>query len=354
MATKGTSKSRLLTRNPGYDESEIMSAVCRYHCEGLGATEIVQRVAKAFRIKLTREEPFRLIRKAAKAGRLRYEPPAALRREHEVRESYRALDGVRVVHTAVERDVAYGAAKSLTLLLEDYGRRGKKTVHVGFAGGHTMRALARALAERLCEPSADLPDTVVFHALAAGFDPKDPTTDPNSFVGYFLNEAVMQVEPAFEGLSAPAIVRSEHFDEVKELPDIARAFQKARTIDIVATSGTEWADPDCALRQRMKKSAESMEVLASEGCICDLLWRPISRHGPIMATTEFRALTLLELTDLQKLIKKGKHVLLVLAPCGACNRTKGQLLKDILSIDPPLISDLVVDSRSAGEMLGLA
>ena len=80
-----------------------------------------------------------------------------------------------------------------------------------------------------------------------------------------------------------------------------------------------------------------------------MLWRPLSRSGPIEVETELRVMTLVELSKLPKLIDAGKYVLLALGPCGACGRDKGSMLKTILDIKPPLITHVVVDSLSAGQ-----
>ena len=52
-------------------------------------------------------------------------------------------------------------------------------------------------------------------------------------------------------------------------------------------------------------------------------------------------------------IERGKHVLLMLGPCGVCNRHKGRILKTILSQDLHLVSHVVVDSRTAGYLVKL-
>ena len=41
----------------------------------------------------------------------------------------------------------------------------------------------------------------------------------------------------------------------------------------------------------------------------------------------------------------------MLSPCGVCHRPKGDLLDCVLNLEEPLITDLVVDSRSARQML---
>ena len=63
------------------------------------------------------------------------------------------------------------------------------------------------------------------------------------------------------------------------------------------------------------------------------------------------AFTLIELKELQEFVKKGKKVLVALSPCGLCGKLKGDLLECILK--HKIVSHVVVDARSAGQMLGM-
>ena len=104
----------------------------------------------------------------------------------------------------------------------------------------------------------------------------------------------------------------------------------------------------------MKKSQESYCRLQDAGCVGDLMWRPLGPNGPLTGERgkDIRAMTLLELDSLSPFIAdEGKHVLLLLGPCGMCGASKGKLLRNILGLKAHLVSHLVVDSRSAREML---
>ena len=79
----------------------------------------------------------------------------------------------------------------------------------------------------------------------------------------------------------------------------------------------------------------------------DLLWRPISRQGPIESEVERRAFTLVELQELIKFVRAGKQVLITLAPCGICGALKGGLLCPILT--QKIATHVVVDAGSAGQ-----
>ena len=336
----------------GYDRRQIVSVICRYHCKGYTVRQMCDALARVFpHVEFKREDFYEHIRYAAKRNWLHFRPPRHLRLADQIRDNYTYLKSVRVVHTAVLRDVAQHAARTLIGLLQTYRRKwNRDEVHIGFAGGHSMRALARAFADELCEPAKDLPRNVVFHALASGFDNTDPTTNPNAFFTYFMYKPMLQIKPHFLGLSAPAIVTPDLLRLLKKLPDIKAAYASAKSIDIVVTSGSQWSDEDSALRKRVQRSSQCMETLEKEQCVGDILWRPLSDRGPIEAETEYRALTLIELGQLPAIIRGDAHVLLMLGPCGNCHVPKGRLLRCVLEQKRPLITDLVVDSGSASQL----
>ena len=82
-----------------------------------------------------------------------------------------------------------------------------------------------------------------------------------------------------------------------------------------------------------------------------MLWRPIGVNGPIEVQTEIRAMTLMELSEFPAFIQRNKQVLLVLGPCTHCMEPKPGVLKAILSLKPQLVTQVVVDSRSARQVI---
>ena len=340
----------------GLTRLELMSAVCYRLCKGLPATKISAELNERFPgLELSREEPYAIVQDAAKRGWLKYVPPHNVQFEERIRERHPWLHSVRVAHTTVVADVARCAAKELLRIVRARCHDGSKsTVRIGLAGGHSMRHLAQELAIQLCEPVDGLPEEIWFHALATGFDPEDPTTDPNAFVTFFHHiEPVIQVKARFRGLSAPAMVRPGELAGLRELEDIANAFDAVNNLDIIVTSGTLWSDEHGALHRRMR-AAGADAILEEEKCIGDVLWQPIAKTGPIVTETALRALTLVELTDLPRLIERAKtRVMLMLAPCGACHAPKGNLLDTVLhqGRSQQIVTDVVVDSVTAGQML---
>ena len=336
----------------GLDWMEVLTAVCKFFCKGHTATEITAMMRDRHKVEMPREEPYQLLSYAASQGWIRFVAPYEHTLRGRIKRRCRRLE-LEVVHTAVFDDVGYHAAEMLVDLLQKHreGPYNKEEVHIGFAGGHALRKVAQALAGLLRRPTEGLPKTVVFHAMVAGFDVNEPSTDPNAFFTYFLNDPAMQVATRFVGLHAPAVVRTEQFQGLRELEGIKETYDRAKELDIIVTSASLWPDEHSMLRRYMSKSPESLSALEAAGCVGDMLWRPLGADGPIEIDTDIRAMTLLELSDLPKYIKRGKDVLLVLGPCGGCNAPKGGVLSAVLNRQPRLITHLVVDSRAAREYL---
>ncbi len=350
------SRSEIWREDDELDRTEVISAVSSFFVKGLTVKQILAAMAKEYpQIKLKREDPYALVREAAKKGWLAFHAPQHWQWTKTLQDDYPWLQSVRVVHTTANRAVALSGAESLLRLLKGYRRSAdRREVHIGFSGGHTMRALSRAFAGLLLsEPTDSLPEKVVIHAMAAGFDPRDPTTDPNTFCSYFTGGLLNDIQVEFFGLSAPSLVQPEGIRALRDMPHIQEAFAAVRDLDIIVASGSSWLDPHAPLRTLMYRSPECKRVLEEEECIGDVLWRPVSDRGSIEKPTSVRALTLVELSELPALIQQGKHVLLTLGPCGLCHAPKGRLLLCLLRQRRPLMTDLVVDSRTVAEMMRL-
>ncbi len=333
---------------------ETLAAVCKYHCQGHSAVEITDLMQKNHGIPMTREEPYQIISFAAHHGWIRFVPPYELGLREGLKKQYHWLEDVQCVHTSVFDDVGYRGAEMLLELLQKRHRSpySKKEVHIGFAGGNSMRKLAQIFMYMLRQPIEGLPEKAVFHAMGAGFDVFDPTTDPNAFFTYFVKDHSMQIDTDFVGLHSPAFVKNEGFKELKAMDGIREAYTEVDKLDIIVTSGSVWSDEHNLLRKYMSKSRRALSALKNAGCVGDMLWRPVGKNGPIEIETEIRAMTLLELSDLPRFIsEKRVNVLLVIGPCGGCNEPKSEVLDVILNCNPRLITHLVVDSRTARGVL---
>lgn len=214
-----------------------------------------------------------------------------------------------------------------------------------------MHRLAQIFAQLLDDSDADLPETLVLHALVAGFDVRDPTTDPNTFFTLFNNRTSVNTRYEYVGLHTPPVVRADEYDTLRNSEGIKESYDRAGDLDIIVTSAADWTDEHSNFRQYMEKSAGCAEMLVKGGCIGDMLWLPVGPHGPLQVQTRIRSMTLIELGELASFMKKGKHVLLVLGPCAMCRRTKSRVLSAILASEQRLISHLVVDTRSVKEAL---
>jgi DNA-binding transcriptional regulator LsrR (DeoR family) len=333
-------------------ELDLMSAACELFIQGKSAGQMYkilnEKYGKFWRI--NRETPYKLLTKAGEKGFLHYAPPPDLLFERRISNHFMWLNRVNVVKTIVPLDVARETAQMLESLVQEQHARNEERneVHIGFAAGLSMREVARFFAQRLTYPRPNMPEKIVFHAMLSGYDPGDPTTDPNNFFTFYINPPTLQFKTEFVGFRAPAIVKTESIPAYTDLNEINNAFKRANDLDIIVTSGADWNDPHSSLRKSMERSSSTMETLKDAGIVCDMLWRPLGPKAPITTATKFRALTVVELDDLPTFISKGKHVLLMLGPCSQCDRHKGPVLQTILGQTQHLVTHVVADSRSAG------
>ncbi len=334
------------------DWTEVVSLACRYHCKGWTAPAIQKQLDEVHGVKLRREDPYLMVLWAAANDMLQFVPKLEHTLSQRIRTIHPALDDVEVVQTRFFDDVATRGGSMLLRLVQKHhcANPSRSEVHVGFAGGYSMWKLARAFARLLRSPVENLPKVLVFHSLVSSFNPQDPRTDPNAFVLYFMMEKESWIETQFVGFPAPGMVHTSQIPAVQALPGISSAYDARHEIDIIVTSASLWSDADSMLCKHMKAHGSSFDALQNAGCLGDILWRPLGKTGPIEISTEMRAMTIFELSDLPGLIRNGKHVLLVLGPCGGCNRPKGEILRAVLNAEEPLISHLVVDTRSAREL----
>ncbi len=334
---------------PGHmtDEEQI-ATVCGYLCDGLTAVEIQKKLEEEHSVFITREKPYECLRKAISRGWIRFVPPEEHSLQRLLKSAYPVLQDAVVVNTARAEDVAHRGAKALLDLLQQHYP--DEVVHIGFSGGTALRMLARRFAELLRDAAQHLPSEIVFHALVAGFDVRDPGTDPNAFFTHFLNEPVMP-RTRFVALHTPAMVKASFEVELREMPGIKEAYDSAFEIDIVVTSTSLWSDKHSMLRQYMNLADESVDELEQAGCVGDILWQPIGADGPFPLNSEIRAMTIMELDRLSDFVRRKKHVLLVAGPCHQCHEPKTKVVRAILDQQQRLITHLVTDSRCAREML---
>jgi DNA-binding transcriptional regulator LsrR (DeoR family) len=274
-------------------------------------------------------------------------------------------DHIAVSQTGATEALAQRAAQHLLSMIRTV-RRYKQCdeVHVGFAGGMTLRAVAERLARLLSQPHPDNPATLVFHAMVASLDDDDFYADPNSFVTYFITPEC-RVKVRLVRLPLPGIVESARFKDIQSLLGIESVFERVAELHIIVTSGSLWSDQYSTLRTYIKAAAkrsegkagadtgaagrpdEAIHPFEEQHVIGDLLWQPINERGPIPAeSAKYRVTTLMDLKDLPAFIARGGSVLLVMGCSGISRLPKSDLLRTVLKLhrDHNWFTDLVTDT----------
>jgi DNA-binding transcriptional regulator LsrR (DeoR family) len=304
---------------------------------------------------MKREAPYKYIQYAASRGWMRFDAPGEDALSKDFKKKFR-LESTEIVRTSVFDDVAARTASTILRLFRERRRSAKARdeVHIGFAGGHAMRMVAQKLADSLKEPAPDLPHTVFFHALVAGFDVDAPGNDPSAFFAYFDHPAIRtQIKVRFLALHAPSIVEPGQMGMFLDLPGVKDVHERISDLDIIVTSASSLSDGHSMLRRYYAGTADSMiEKLKKDGCTGDMLWLPLSPSGPVdIGGYPYRALTLVDLDKMPGYIQQGMKVVLALGPCGLCGHLKNEILSTILHLKESLITHLVVDSRTIREFM---
>jgi DNA-binding transcriptional regulator LsrR (DeoR family) len=338
---------------PKLDDAELEARVCQLVCEGREMREIVEIISESHPgINFTRQQPHRILRRAAKNGRIRYTPRPELSLAYKIKERYKWLKQVEVVHSQEHDHIADKAAEHLLdIIAGKFSGTGPKTdFHCGFAGGGLLELTARLLSEKLRQTAVPLPKTIYFHSMVARLD-EDPALDPNSFVRYFTSNPPLPASARFVGLMAPGFVSVDTVKLLRGAEGIREAFARVKDLDVIVTSGGHWAHGQgCSRLYELYsngKHNETLKHLETKECVGDLMWCPLGKAGPILINKGMRAMTLVELNDLPRLIQQNKSVILVLASCATCRQPKTDLLKTVLELPEHLITDLVVDSITA-------
>ncbi|MBD3237717.1 MAG: hypothetical protein GF330_13520, partial [Candidatus Eisenbacteria bacterium] len=334
------------------DRYEQVAVVADLFCRGMSVGAIAEAVNMRYNGQLgrpmSREAPYRLLRFAAQHGMMRFRAPEHVSFAEQVVTHYPWLERkAHVVRTTRIADVAYHGAELVRGRIQQLVRRDRRrAVHIGLGGGCTMREFARNLADLLCEPADDLPETLVIHSLVAGADPNDPTTVPSAFCAYFQRGAVMQVQPEFVSFNAPAVVHQRELPALLRRREIREARARVGELDLLVTTGADCV-AHSALRARMAESPRSLRKLEKSGWVGDMMWRPLGARQRIEVRTEIRAMTLIDLEQVAEMRAAGKQVVLLLGCCPDCQAPRQRILRAILDQREPLITHLVADSRTA-------
>lgn len=333
--------------------NELRGLVCNLICEGVEVSRIQVLMKERYGVNMTRQRPYQILREAAEAGNMSYHAPRKEKLTNKLKRRYAFLKLVEVIDTRLAQDISFQVAQTILEVMKDYRR--PANLSIAFAGGSLLRLTARRMSDLLRAMSPDLlPRELTLRALSSGLDSRDMTSQPNAIFSYFTEDHLLPLSVSFVGLPAPGLVTDEQMKDLTiNYPDIRKAFEHKRDIDILVTSaGGCWAKGHSALYKIYNElSPASRSQLDAAGCIGDLMWRPFGENGPLQTPTSMRVMTLVELEELSHFVKNNKRVILSIAPCGECGRTKAKLLRAILSCSPPLITDLIADSRSVAEIL---
>ena len=337
-------------RDDAYQQ-ELEAVVCREFCKG---TKSLSEIAKL--VGIGRQQTFPILRSAAKLQRFEYLAPPEFEQTYQLQQRY-THTRFRIVRSRGLLDVAFQTASWLLQLIRECRKEqsNQKEIHIGFAGGGLLREIARLLSDKLRRASEEFRDiTFVFHAMVAGFNPRDPMNDPNAFFSYFVADP-RTISVRFINLLAPGIATDEAVRTLKTIHAISEAYTAADDLNIIVTSaGAHWdtkCSRLCQLCMEDKSSPQSFARLKEAETIGDVLWRPINRRGPVEIETGIRAMTLIDLNQLPNLIAQKKKVVLTLGPCGTCGNPKGEILRAVLNWPEPHVTHVIADSRTAAEAL---
>ncbi|MBL8702743.1 MAG: hypothetical protein JNK67_30460 [Alphaproteobacteria bacterium] len=284
----------------------------------------------------------------------------------ELGERIRARAGLRsatVISTAYMEQVAAVAARRILAILADLretapGRPDdpENIVRIGFASGHTMSRVARALAQLLLTTDLAIPYRLQFHALSSTFDIRKLHEDPNFFLARFDEPAIAahcETAISFVGLAAPSLIESSDLERFRNGPGMSVATAEAKNLDILVTGASDLDDPRSTMFEFYMKEAAEKERLRALGCAGHLLYLPIGPKGPIdPSDLKFVMPTALNLGQVADLAAGGSRVMLVTGPTRYTTDKETKLgpkkiVATILSQRPSLITDLVIDERTA-------
>jgi hypothetical protein len=328
-------------------KGEKFSILWKFFRKGLGAIEIAKKINEDYLLRrpLRRNSVYKIMHEQAAADRLRYIPETSKFLTRKMNKHFSWLQ-TQIAHTTRFEDIAYLGAETLVTTLKKTTWLRQEEVHIGFAGGHAMRILVHKLARLLSETDDALPKTLVLHALVAGFDVTDPTTDPNTFFTLFHDDTKFSTTFKFIGLQTPPRVEAGEYHKLRKADWFLDSYKHAQKLDFILTSAANWSDEHSTFRHSMKRSQPTFDVLDQADCQGDMLWLPLGPSGPLNVNTDIRSMTLLELDDLADFVSRGKQVYLMLGPCAGCDHPKSEVLSAILASKSWLISHLISDTRT--------
>lgn len=352
------------------DVRDLQLLICKLFCQGHSPRAISKILKNEYGIDCNQQQIYPKLRAGCNNGFITYTPPADYALAEALMERYKGvLEGVYVAAGPTIEGVAERASRLLDRLIrETHAKKARdaslandKGVHLGLSGGYSLRVLSECFARYLIQTFdkgdhdqtklyGQFPDTLHMHAMVAGFDPLDPTTEPNAMFTHLHLENKVPVRMKFVGLNASPVVRRDQLDAFTRLPHVKTSFEEADKIEIAITSMGIWDDPYCMLRKCMEQYPKDYQTLKDAKVIGDLMWQPLGPTEPINGITDLKTVSVMDLLGLNWLIKRGGKVVLVVGRTRKLE-SKAHVLRQLLAYKRPLISHLVVDSMTAGELL---
>lgn len=343
-----------MSSTPSINNEELMD-ICVRFMAGYKATEVRDYVNALWRRrgsdrKITREQVYPNLALACKRGLMALTPELHQLLAHRVAAKFGFEESdIKVI--SCRKDLAAVASATAQIALEQIEilgklKKPKERVHVGVGAGRTSSLVCQYLASALQQATQVPPLTL--HAISSGFDVEEPEKSPVSYFGYF-RPSDKDIE--FVGLFAPAAVKADAYDDIKESPGVKEAFRLRPKIDLVITSFASATDEHGDLNRFHRVVRGSRPN--SKTRVGDVQYRSYSAAGPIHDKRAMRAVTLFELEDLVGMASQNnKRVLLVAGPCGFCNEIRDVALRPLIE-NPKLKvwNQLVLDLDTAEAIL---
>lgn len=367
---RGTKRPKPATATaPGQDRTTVLTPrerfaaiVAEFVAAGGKTDRVAETLNKAFPSGgWTRESIYADLRSGLASG---YVTVDAIRSELGDRLRERAgLRSVSVIATAYMEQVAMLAARRLLAILADLRETApglpddpKNIVRIGFASGYTMSRVARALAQLLLTTDLAIPYRLQFHALSATFDIRKLHEDPNFFLARFDEPAIAahcESVISFVGLAAPNLIESSDLKRFRGSPGMLVATAEAENLDILVTGASDLDDPRSTMYEFYDSEKAEKSRLTAQDCVGHLLYLPIGPKGPIDPShLKYVMPTALTLNQVAELAGGKTRVMLVTGPTKNTDKKETKLgpkkvVATILALRPKLITDLVIDERTA-------
>lgn len=335
---------------------QILTSACDRFLAGENRTEIGRELGKILNLPgpLDRRAVNRLFDQARREGLIRIATRSSEENADLLCKLYRIEDTdsvqVALVRPTDPDPLALLGARAAEWLVNLIQK--DAVAHIGWTSGKTSMYCARALAD-IVRYDDRLPE-LSLHAINSGFDPKDVSTSPTYFFGFFRDAAVKVTEV---GLFSAPLVYARDYNDVIKLPGVREGFEAKDEIEYVVTSCGS-ADSSENHRKNAIKRFGGRD-LVEQDVVGDLAFRSYSRDR-FLLEDEFvsgakidglRAVSLFELSELRdRVADKSLKSMLVVGPSSSGSKWKSvrPLLKNP---NLKVWSHLIIDTRTAMDLI---